>query len=407
MNIRVLHIVSGSINDGASKGAIYLHKYLLKRGVNSKILFGSIDGQQEKNIDNIYYFKKNYYEKFIYYFYKVIFKMIFNLFFSKKFIFTTGFYGVNIKKNKFFKEADIIHLHSVNDFVSLNTIKSIKKPIVWSLRDWWIMTGGYHLPNFDNSYQNKFNMENYISMFLFKIKKKFVTNQNNINYTAISDRIKKDFQLTYNNTKINRIYNLTDQESFYTTNSDNLKTSLNINTSKKIILFGAQRISDPSKGSKYLDVILSKLDPKLYFIITFGVNDKINLSKYDFEYVNFGEINDNNLLRKIYSISNLFLCTSIQESFGKTVLESLLCSTPVVAFDIGAVNEIIVHRKNGYLAKPFDIDDFILGINFLLKVEKEWRSSEMIEKKLKYLQPFFHDEITKLHLDQYNQIINI
>ena len=171
MNIRVLHIVSGSVNDGASKGAIYLHKYLLKCGVNSKILFGSIDGQQEKNIDNIFYYKKNYYEKFIYYSYKAIFKIIFNLFFSKKFIFTTGFYGVNIKKNKFFKEADVIHLHSVNDFVSLNTIKSIKKPIVWSLRDWWIMTGGYHLPNFDNSYQNKSNMEYYISMFLFKIKK--------------------------------------------------------------------------------------------------------------------------------------------------------------------------------------------------------------------------------------------
>ncbi len=406
MNIRVLHIVSGSINDGASKGAIYLHKYLLKCGVNSKILFGSIDGRQEENIDNIYYYKKNYYEKFIYLSYKAIFKIIFNLFFSIKFIFTTGFYGVNIKKNKFFKEADVIHLHSVNDFVSLNTIKSIKKPIVWSLRDWWIMTGGVHLPNFDNSYQNKSNMK-YITMFLFKIKKKFVTNQNNINYTAISDRIKKDFQSTYNNTKINRIYNLTDQESFYTTNSNNLKTSLNINTSKKILLFGAQRISDPSKGSKYLDVILSKLDPKLYFIITFGVNDKIDLSKYNFEHVNFGEINDNNLLRKIYSISNLFLCTSIQESFGKTVLESLLCSTPVVAFDIGAVNEIIVHRKNGYLAKPFDIDDFILGINFLLKIEKEWRSSEMIEKKLKYLKPFSHDVITKLHLDQYNQIINL
>lgn len=407
MNIRVLHIVSGSVNDGASKGAIYLHKYLLKCGVNSKILFGSIDGQQEKNIDNIFYYKKNYYEKFIYYSYKAIFKIIFNLFFSKKFIFTTGFYGVNIKKNKFFKEADVIHLHSVNDFVSLNTIKSIKKPIVWSLRDWWIMTGGYHLPNFDNSYQNKSNMEYYISMFLFKIKKKFVTNQNNINYTAISERIKKDFQSTYNNTKINKIYNLTDQESFYTANSDNLKTSLNINTSKKIILFGAQRISDPSKGSKYLDLILSKLDPKLYFIITFGANDKIDLSKYNFEHINFGEIDDNNVLRKIYSISNLFLCTSIQESFGKTVLESLLCSTPVVAFDVGAVNEIIVHGKNGYLAKPFDIDDFIVGINFLLKIEKEWRSNEMIEKKLKYLKPFSHDVITKLHLDKYNQIINI
>ena len=103
MNIRVLHIVSGSVNDGASKGAIYLHKYLLKCGVNSKILFGSIDGKQEKNIDNIFYYKKNYYEKFIYYSYKAMFKIIFNLFFLKN-LFLPQVFMVNIKKTSFLKK---------------------------------------------------------------------------------------------------------------------------------------------------------------------------------------------------------------------------------------------------------------------------------------------------------------
>jgi glycosyltransferase involved in cell wall biosynthesis len=404
MGIKVLHIVPGSINGGAAKGVIFLHKYLLKLGVESIILTDTDD--RHMGIKNVFYYKKNYYEKFIYYSYKLVFRIIFNLFFFKKFIFTSGFYGVNLKKNKLFNEADIIHIHMMDNFVSLNTIKNIKKPIVWTLRDWWIMRGGYHLRNFHKFDQNKSWIERNISSFLFKINKKFVINKKNIHFIAISDRIKKDFEETYDETRIDRIYNLTDQENFYPENQDNLKKSLNINTSKKIILFGSSRISDPYKGSEYLESILSKLDPKLYFIISFGVNDRINLSKYNFEHINFGEINNNNELRKIYSVSNLFLCTSVFESFGKTVLESLLCSTPVVAFDVGAVNEIIVDRKNGYLAKPFDIDDFILGINFLLNKEKEFGSSTMIKKRLEYLEPFSHKKIPKLYLDLYNKIFS-
>ena len=405
MGIKVLHIVPGSINGGAAKGAIFLHKYLLKLGVESIILTDTDD--RHMGIKNVFYYKKNYYEKFIYYSYKLVFRIIFNLFFFKKFIFTSGFYGVNLTKHKLFNEADIIHIHMMDNFVSLNTIKNIKKPIVWTLRDWWIMRGGYHLRNFHKFDQNKSWIERNISSFLFKINKKFVINKKNIHFIAISDRIKKDFEETYDETRIDRIYNLTDQENFYPENQDGLKKSLNIKTSKKIILFGSSRISDPYKGSEYLESILSKLDPKLYFIISFGVNDRINLSKYNFEHINFGEINNNNVLRKIYSVSNLFLCTSIFESFGKTVLESLLCSTPVVAFDVGAVNEIIVDRKNGYLAKPFDIDDFIVGINYLLNKEKKWGSNTMIKKRLQYLEPFSHKIIPKLYFDLYNKIINI
>ena len=265
------------------------------------------------------------------------------------------------------------------------------------------MTGGYHLPNYLS--QNASIIEHKISSFLYKIKKNFIINQNNIHFTAISNTIKKDFESVYKNTNINKIYNLTDQENFYPENSRELKTTLNINTSKKIILFGAQRISDPSKGSQYLESILSKLDPKKYFIISFGVNDKIDLYKYKFDYINFGATYDHNILRKIYCVSDLFLCTSIHESFGKTVLESLLCSTPVVAFDVGAVNEIITHQKNGYLAKPFNIDDFIFGIEYVLRKKKDWEKYAKSYERLYYLKPFSYQEITKSYKDKYEEIV--
>lgn len=414
MSINVLHIVSGSVREGASKGAIYLHKYLLNLGINSKVLINSID--EIDDIKNVHYYKKNIFEKFFYYSYKIIFKIFYNLFFiaSYKYIFTSGFYGVNIKKNLLFKEADIIHLHSIHDFISLKTIQNINKPIIWTIRDWWVMTGGCHVPkifsctkynkNCNKCDQLNSSLRYDISFFLHKIKKNNINKLDKVNFIAISDNIKKDFQYSYPYKKIDRIYNITDEDLFYPDDSIDIRKTLKINTSKKIILFGASRISDPCKGSQYLNLILKKLDPKKFFIVSFGVNDKFDLSHYKFDHIDFDEVNDPNLLRKIYSVSNLFICTSIQESFGKTVLESLLCSTPVVAFNVGGINEIILHRKNGFLAKPFDIDDFICGINYILDKEKLWGSKNMVDLRLNYLKKFSHLKISKDYLNKYNKL---
>jgi glycosyltransferase involved in cell wall biosynthesis len=47
-------------------------------------------------------------------------------------------------------------------------------------------------------------------------------------------------------------------------------------------------------------------------------------------------------------------------------MESLACGTPVVGFDIGGSSDMIEHRTNGYLAKPFDTTDLACGIEWVL-----------------------------------------
>ena len=46
-------------------------------------------------------------------------------------------------------------------------------------------------------------------------------------------------------------------------------------------------------------------------------------------------------------------------------MESLSC-TPVVAFDVGGMKDLILHRKNGYLALENNFDDFYEGIKFFI-----------------------------------------
>ena len=45
-------------------------------------------------------------------------------------------------------------------------------------------------------------------------------------------------------------------------------------------------------------------------------------------------------------------------------MESLSCGTPVVAFNVGGMRDLILHKKNGYLAAEDNFDDFYEGIKF-------------------------------------------
>ena len=55
---------------------------------------------------------------------------------------STGFFGLNYKCNLRFIEADIVHLHWVNGLVSTRSVRGINKPVVWSIREMWPITGG-------------------------------------------------------------------------------------------------------------------------------------------------------------------------------------------------------------------------------------------------------------------------
>ena len=58
----------------------------------------------------------------------------------------------------------------------------------------------------------------------------------------------------------------------------------------------------------------------------------------------------------------------MRENLPYVIMESLSCGTPVLAFDIGGISDMIDHKVNGYLAKPFEIDDLAKGIKWVLNL---------------------------------------
>ena len=79
-----------------------------------------------------------------------------------------------------------------------------------------------------------------------------------------------------------------------------------------------------------------------------------------------GHLHDDLSLRLLYSAIDVLVVPSRKEAFGQTASESMACATPVVAFGATGLLDIVDHKVNGYLAKPFESEDLANGIEYLL-----------------------------------------
>jgi glycosyltransferase involved in cell wall biosynthesis len=291
-------------------------------------------------------------------------------------LFSTGFFGYNVKNHFLYKDADIIHLHWINlGFISIKGLKKIQKPVVWTLRDMWPMTGGCHYSGECDHYKNdcgkcfQLHSNNDLDLSRVVLNYKKHNLPRGINYVAISDWVKSVAQNSslLKNEAIRVISNNVDCSMFFPVEKNLAKKILDIKTEKKIILSGANDLNDFYKGfQKYIEA-LKYLDKNRYFLVFFGSFDPKIAQSLGFEFYNFNMLHDTISLRLIYSAADVFISPSIMDAFGKTIAESMACATPVVCFDATGPKDIVDHKKNGYRAKPFEPEDLAVGINWVLE----------------------------------------
>lgn len=294
--------------------------------------------------------------------------------------------GIDISSHPLVKEADIIHLHWINQgFLSLQNIKKLArlgKPVVWTMHDMWPCTGICHYSFGCNSFMKECgncqfldsNSHKDLSYRVFH-HKSFLVNSN-IHLVAVSSWLKglaQESQLT-KDLSISMIPNVIDTQIFFQSDKWIARKELSLPLDKKIILMGAARIDDPIKGFTYLHQALSKLKSKdteksnNILLVLFGDlkgNDSI-LHSLPVPFVSMGYMSDNSQIAKLYTATDITVVPSLYETFGQTLIEAMACGCPAVSFNNSGQTDIIDHLENGYLAKYKDIDDLSFGIQWTL-----------------------------------------
>ena len=79
-----------------------------------------------------------------------------------------------------------------------------------------------------------------------------------------------------------------------------------------------------------------------------------------------GYLADETLQRWAYAAADLFVFPTLADNQPLVLIEALACGTPIVAFDVGGVPEMVQHLQTGYLARYRDPADLLHGITTLL-----------------------------------------
>lgn len=314
---------------------------------------------------------------------------------------------------------DILHLHWVNErFFNLKELKNTDKPIVWTLHDSWPFTGichyFYDCENYTKTcglcpFLNSLDKKD-LSNKVWK-KKKEIYSSLRLNIVAPSNWIAEAARKSalFSGFPVTVIPNGIDTALFSPGERINACMALDLNPDKKYLLFSAMKVfSDRNKGFAELLDTLSLVNQtfncnnlELLVIGSSKIHEAIDLP---FPVRFLGMINSDRKMVMAYRLAEVTIVPSYSENLSNTIMESLSCGTPVVAFNIGGNSDLIDHQENGYLAIQGSCKDLANGILWCLDNNNDNKLSDMARKKI--TNSFAVEKTSSEYYNLYNSLIN-
>ena len=331
--------------------------------------------------------------------------------------------GTDITTYPEFKEADIIHLHWVNQgMLSLKDLKKILqsgKPIVWTMHDMWPCTGICHHARECDNYHKECHHCPYLynggakkdlSHQTFK-KKKELYQLSPITFITCSQWLKERAgqSALLEQHPIVHIPNPIKTNLFTPRNKVEARQKCNLPTDKKLILFGSVKITDKRKGIDYFIEsckILAEKHPELVNnlgVAVYGKESEQLKSLVPFQVYALDYISNEKELVNVYNAVDLYVTPSLEENLPNTIMEAMACGIPCVGFNVGGIPEMIDHLHNGYVADYKSAEDFANGIHWTLS-ESEYQSLSE-EARRKVTSSYSESTIAKKYIEVYNKII--
>lgn len=253
---------------------------------------------------------------------------------------------------------DVVNLHWLGgEMLSIGEIGRIRQPVVWTLHDMWAFSGAEHYDDDKPSqrYQMGYHRESRheqhggldLDRWTFLRKQKAWAGKSFQIVTPshwMADCVRQS--TLFAGLPVSVVSNCIDHTLYRPLPRDLAREALGLPRDKQLLLFGAMSsTSDPRKGYHLLIPALQQLK-------TEGKAEQIELvvfgaSRGDAEHVTgikthyMGRLHDDISLCLLYNAADLFVAPSLQDNLPNTLVESLACGTPCVAFDIGGMGDLV------------------------------------------------------------------
>ncbi len=288
--------------------------------------------------------------------------------------------GTDITLLHEFQEADVIHLHWVNQgMLSLKDIRKIleRKPVVWTMHDLWPAAAICHL-SFDcrkfETHCEQCQLQSLRTIYdlashVWRQKQKMLHDKQ-VSFVACSQWLASEANKSalLKGQRVYSIPNPIDTRLFRPGDRQSARQSLGLPLDKRVILFASQRVTNVNKGMNYLieacRLLADRYPESVNSIVVaiLGGHAEEITGLLPFPTYPLGYINDHHRIVSVYQASDVFVLPSLSENLPNTIMEAMACGVPSVGFRVGGIPEEIDHQENGYIAQYRDAQDLAEGI---------------------------------------------
>lgn len=322
--------------------------------------------------------------------------------------------GDDIINTPEFKEADVIHLHWINQgFISLHTLRRIVhsgKRIVWTMHDQWAMTGICHYSDDCHGYEKdcgncpllRYSMTHGVARRVFNAKRRiysegritFVTCSQWLGSMARTSAIAKGIEVL-------SIPNPIDTTLFAPMDRAEARQLLGLSTDGTKILFGCQKVTDERKGLYYLIQATAYLPDVEVLLVGGSAQSTKALMPRNIKTTCIGQVNDPRRMAALYAAADAFVTPSLQDNLPNTIMEAMACGTPCVGFNVGGIPEMIDHKVNGFVAQYKSAESLAQGIFYVTAPENAMRLSKTAREKV--MQEYSERSVAERYIEVYKQ----
>lgn len=215
--------------------------------------------------------------------------------------------------------------------------------------------------------------------------------------------------------RVQTLHNALDLSQFAPSNIKRQKVREELNIGEDELLVGMFGRLTPLKGHKEFlfaaKYIKDKTDLNVSFLIVGGAS--YGESAYESEIrrlVSELQLNNDTIfigfekdLSRLMSAVDILAFPSYSESFGNILLEAMAMQLPVVGSNSGAIPEIVVDGKTGYLVEPKNAEQLATKIITLLK-DRSLRNGMGAAGRERVKKHFLFDDYIKSLEDYYSEI---